>query len=59
MMFGLAPTASATGSSTGRTATMAPLEVPQAVEMRQQVTKAIRGRKPAFRFRADTSQVSP
>ncbi len=55
----MAPTVPATGSSTGRTATMAPLEVPQAVEMRAQVTKAISGRKSALRFSADMSQVRP
>ena len=49
----------ATGSSTGRTATMAPLEVPQAVEISAQMMKPTSGRKPALRPSSVTSQVRP
>ena len=56
---GLAPTVVATGSSTGRTATMAPLEVPQAVEISAQMMKPTSGRKPALRPSSVTSQVRP
>ena len=54
-----APTVAATGSSTGSTATMAPLDVPQAVEISRQTRNATSGRKPALRPSFITSQVRP
>jgi len=56
---GFAPTVAATGSSTGSTATMAPLDVPQAVEISRQTRNATSGRKPALRPSFITSQVRP
>ena len=60
MLAGMMTAASLGGcGSTGSTATIAPFDVPVAVDIRQQVRNAINGRNPALRLTAVISHVSP